>query len=142
DFSEGSTPELHDLSDLIVMIPFQEAESLLTVHWDDLRFSPQMIQAALRVGTPICVALARDALAACPATVDVFRYAFSSIWERPHVTNPLTVTHLENLLPYLEQIGEEELLFLAWLTERTPDPDRSIACWIRKHLVPRLSEQE
>jgi hypothetical protein len=142
DFSGGLSNQMYSLSDLLVMIPTADAEALLRERWAHLRYSPRMIQTALRVGTPECVTLARQALEVCPAEIDVFRLAFSSLWERANGTNPLTVQHLQNLLPYLDRMKVDELLFLAWRSEKANDTDGAIARWLREHIVPRLSPEE
>jgi hypothetical protein len=137
DYSATLTDQVYSLSDLLVMIPPHDAERLLEDAWEHLRYSPRMLQVALRVGTPTCVALAEAALHACPGEVDVF-HLFSSLWRRPHRTNPLTIQHLENLLPILDRMKEDDVWHLATDAERAPDPDGAIARWIRCHLLPRL----
>jgi hypothetical protein len=138
DFSGGRADRLLNFAELLVKIPVAEGEGLLRQHWGHLKYSPWMIHAAFRIGTAACVGLAREALSRCPANVDIFRLAFSTVWDQKNRANPITLRHLESLEPYLDRMNRDEVLFLAWETERAVGSDEEIAEWIRKHLVPRL----
>lgn len=140
DFSGGRTDLEYFLADLLVMIPPDEAESLLETNWDDLMYSHLLLHAALRIGTPRCLEMAKKSMAACPMNVRIFKTAFF-VWERGHASNPLTIQHLENLLPYLARMTEDEAYSLALTAERIPDSGGKIARWIVQHLVPRLSPE-
>lgn len=141
DFSGGQTDLLYGLADFLVMIAPPDAEALLEPNWDHLKFSPKMVHAAWRIGTAKCVTLLAQSMAVCPANTDIFKHAHF-LWDRGHHSNPVSLRHLENLVPYLERISEEEIKFLAWEGERARDPDGSIGQWIRQNLVPRLSSEE
>lgn len=142
DFSGEPTNLLFALAELFVKIPVPHAEALLREHWEYLKYSPRMIHAAFRIGTPACVALAEEALSVCPATVDIFHLAFSTVWDQRNPANPIRLRHLENLEPYLNRMSRNEVLFLAWETERAVGSDEAIAEWIRRHLVPRLLRED
>jgi len=142
DFSGERTNLLYALAELFVKIPVPHAEALPREHWEYLKYSPRMIHAAFRIGTPSCLALAREALSHCPVSVDIFHLAFSTVWDQRNPANPITLRHLENLEPYLDRMGRNEVLFLAWETERAVGSDEAIAEWIRRHLVPRLLPEE
>ncbi len=141
DFSGGQTNLLYGLANLLVMLPPKEAEALLEPNWDHLKYSPRMIHAAFRIGTPKAVVLAEQGMAICPADVDVFKLA-SSLWNCGHSSNPITVRHLENLALYLDRMSEDEIRSFGWEAERAKDPDGSIGEWIRQYLVPQLSPEE
>ncbi len=142
DFSGGHTDLLYHLAELFVKIPVPHAEALLREHWEYLKYSPRMIHAVFRIGTPSCVALVREALPLCPVSVDIFHLAFSAIWRQRNPANPVTLRHLENLEPHLDRMSKNEVLHLAWEMERAGESDEDIADWIRRHLVPRLSLEE
>jgi hypothetical protein len=142
DFSGGHTDLLLTLAELLVKIPVAHGEALLREHWGHLKYSPCMVHAAFRIGTPTSVAQAKDALSLCPTGVDIFRLAFSTVWDQRNPANPITLGHLENLEPYLDRMNRDEVLFLAWETERAVGSDESIADWIRRHLVPRLPPED
>lgn len=141
DFSGGRTNILYQLADLLVMIPPQDAEPLLEANWDHLKFSPKMVHAAWRIGTAKCVTLLAQGMAVCPANTDVFEHAHF-LWNRGHHSNPVSLQHLENLVPYLDRISEKEIKFLAWEAERARDPDGSIGLWSRQNFLTRLPPEE
>jgi hypothetical protein len=142
DFSGGQFNGAYHFAQLLVEIPVKDAEDLLRQHWSHLKASPPMIHSALRIGTPACMELVTEAVSICPAGVDVFAHAFSSVWETRNAANPISLRHLQNLEPYLELMGRDEILFLAWETERAVGGDHGIADWIRQHLIPRLPAED
>jgi hypothetical protein len=142
DFSGGREDLLHNLAEILVKIPVTEGEGLLRQHWGHLKYSPWLIHAAFRIGTPTCVGLARQALSICPADVDIFQLAFSTVWNQRNPANPITLQHLESLEPYLDRMSRIEVLFLAWETERVVGGDEKVAEWIRTHAVPRLPPED
>jgi len=142
DFSGGRGGRLLNFAGLLVKIPVAEAEGLLQQHWEHLKYSPWMIQAAFRIGTPKCAELAQEALSLCPADVDIFQLAFSTVWDERNPANPIALRHLESLEPYLDRMNRDEVLFLAWETERAVGADERVAEWIRTHAVPRLPRED
>jgi len=138
DFSRGRSDYCYWWGELLVKIPVGDAIEILTAHWGHLKYSPAMVQAAYRIGTPAAVTLAEQSLTLCPREVDIFHLAFSTTWARGNPTNPVTLQHLRNLEPHLDRMTEQEVLFLAWETERAVGSDGAIANWIRTQLVPRL----
>ncbi len=143
DFSGGQHEHLLLFAELLVKIPVAEGEELLRQHWGHLRYSPQMVHAAFRIGTPTCVELARETMSLCPISVDIFMFAFSTVWNQRNSANPITLRHLQNLEPYLDRMSCSEVLFLAWETERTiGEAEEGVAKWIRTHVVPRLPPED
>lgn len=142
DYSGGSSNHLFVIATLLVKIPVFDGENLLKRHWGHLKFSPRMIHVALRIGSATCLLLANDALSQCPNAVDVFKLAFSTVWSARNPTNPLTLSHLKNLESYLDRMNEDDILFLAWTTEREVGSHDDIAQWIRQHLVLRLPMED
>jgi hypothetical protein len=142
DFSGGRSDQLLFMAELLVKIPISDSEELLRVHWGHLKFSPYMVHAAFRIGTQICVALAREALSLCPTDVDLFENTFTWIWEEKNPANPITLLHLENLDPYLDRLKRQDILLLARLIERASASDERSVEWIRERLVPRLPPED
>jgi len=138
DCSGGRADLLFILAELLAKVPVADGELLLREHWGHLKYSPYMVQAAFRIGTPNCVALAKEALSLCPLGVDVF-HLFSAVWREKNLANPITVHHLESLEPYLERMTNEELRSFTWATEWAVGSDERIGEWIRRHVLPRLS---
>lgn len=140
DFSSGMDTE-YELGHLLVSIPANDAEWLLVNNWDHLRFSPMMIQAALRTGTPKCCELADASIKLCPSDINIFHLAFSH-WGQRNRSNPITTQILRNYVPYFDRLGEDELLQLAFAADLIPDPDGSIAEWVRTNVIPLLEAAE
>jgi hypothetical protein len=141
DFS-GGRGRLSYFANLLVKIPVGEGEALLRQHWGYLKYSLKMIHAAFRIGTPKCVGLAREALSHCPADVDIFEHAFSTVWNERNPANPITLRHLESLEPYLDRMSHDEVLLLAWEAESAVGSDEGVAQWILRHAVPRLPPED
>jgi len=142
DFSGGRTDDLFSLAELLGKISVADGETLLRQHWDYLRYSPLMIGAAFRIGTPGCVALANEALFLCPQDVQIFNSVFAHAWGQANSANPIKVRHLENLEVHLDRMSCDEILYLAWHIEQAGDSDEGIADWIHMHLVPRLAPEK
>lgn len=138
DFTGGRTDILYHMYEVLVKIPVSDAETLLQNHWEHLKYSPRMIHAAFRIGTPACIAMAEESLRLCPHDTDIFRLAFSSLGNQHNPANPLSITHLQNLEPYLDRIGQGNLLSLVWEIETAVGPVQAVIQWINKHVVPRL----
>ncbi len=138
DFSGGWKDHHWGLTELMVKIPARDAEDLLQTYWGHLKYIPRMVHAAFRIGTPKCVALAREALEMCPANADIFRL-FGAIWTQRNASTPISLRHLENLEPHFNRMSGDELASLARDTERTVGYEPSVANWIRVHIVPRMS---
>lgn len=142
DFLGGKFDRLLHFAELLVKIPVVEGEALLRQHWGHLKYCAWMIHAAFRIGTPTCVELAREALSLCPADVDIFQLAFSTVWDQRNPANPITLQHLKSLESYLDRMNRDEVLFLAWETERAVGADEGVAEWLRIHAVPRLPPED
>ncbi|MCL4806461.1 MAG: hypothetical protein KJ062_01490, partial [Thermoanaerobaculia bacterium] len=138
-FRAGNTLSL---AATLAKIPVAECEDLLREHWSRLRFDTQMIQVALRLGTPSALALAREAIADCPADFDIFQHAFSfGPWSQARADNPVSIKHLRGIEPYLDRMADDVLLRLVWLVDRFAKSDPSLADWIQSRVVPRLSPE-
>lgn len=75
----------------------------------------------------------------CPSEVDVFRHAFGlGPWSRARSDNPLRVTHLRGIEPYLARMSEQELLHVAWEVEREPGADEETVEWLQKFVLERV----
>lgn len=136
DFS-GGHKDVHDyLSRLLMMIPVKDAEKLLERYWEHLGYSPLFIQSALYVGTPRSLELAASSISRCPTTVPLFEHVhFHFGFMESERQKYLTAQHLENLLPYLDRLGEHELWECAEACQRLGIPE-----WGERHLSHRLSE--
>jgi hypothetical protein len=141
DYSGGNGNLSRFLAELLMKIPASDAELLMKMHWDRLKYVPEMVQAALRVGTPGCAAMARESLANCPKNIDIFKFAFMH-WRSGRRSNPITLQHLENLEPYLDRLTEDQVLQLAWNFEREIADNSKMANWVRRILIPRLPVDE
>lgn len=131
------------LAAMLVKIPVADAESVLEERWAELRFDPLMIQVAFRLGTPGALALAREAMAACPASCDVFQRFFRfGPWSQARADNPVTMHHLHGIEPYLDRMSADVLLRLARPVERVASPDPLLADWIREFVVPKLPPED
>jgi len=143
DFSGGWEDSLFSIAILLQQIPPMEAERILDNHWDDLKFSPPFVQTAFRIGTPKCIELAEQGMAICPPDVDIFKHAFMH-WDdsKAYEFNPLTTKHLDNLLPFLDRINEEQISQLAWLAERSSRRgNKEFVDWVRTHLLSRMNDK-
>lgn len=137
DFSGGWLNAHDSLSKLLMLIPVKDAEKLLEKYWGHLGYSPLFIQAALYVGTSRCLELADSSINRCPREVEILKhidYHFGFMdSEREKY---LTKQHLDNLLPYLDRLGEHELWHLAEECQRLGIPE-----WSNRHLRDLLSEE-
>ena len=137
DFSGGWLNAHYELSSLLMMIPVKDAETLLDKYWGHLGYSPLFIQTALYVGTPKCLELAASSISQCPRDVDILKHIHHQFgfmdYEREKY---LTIQHLDNLLPYLDRLGEHELWQLAEVCQRLGIPE-----WSKQHIFDRLSEK-
>jgi hypothetical protein len=61
-------------SELTMRLTQEEAEALLSRHWDSLHFSPRFVQAAVYVATERTRALARAAVSQCPTPGRLFEH--------------------------------------------------------------------
>lgn len=135
DFTGGWSNAHYDLSNILMKIPTEDAEELMEKNWNHLGFSPLFIQTALYVGTPRCLELADSSIRKCPSEIELFEhlsihYGFLDSERQKY----LTQKHLENLLPYLDRLGEHELSYCVDACERM-----GISEWGLKHLYNRLN---
>ena len=138
DFSGGLLDAHYELSRLLMMIPVNDAETLLEKYWGHLGYSPLFILTALYVGTPKCLELAAYSISRCPRDVDILKHMHHQFgFMDSEREKYLTIQHLDNLLPYLDRLGEHELRRLAevcrqWL--KIPE-------WSKQHIFDWLSEK-
>ena len=138
NFSGGWLNTHCNLSRLLIMIPVKNAETLLDKSWGHLGYSPLFIQTALYVGTSRCLELAASSISRCPSDIPVFkglgfRFGFMESERQKY----LIPRHLENLLPYLDRLGEQELWGLVEVCQRIGIPK-----WSQQHISDRLSEKD
>ncbi len=137
DFMSDRLDIHYMISRLLMMIPARDAEILLTKYWNHLGYSPLFIQTALYVGTPKCLELASSSIIQCPNDVPVFKHIdFHFGFLDSERQKYLTVGHLENLVPYLDRLGEHDLRELAEVCQRLGVPE-----WSQQHLSNLLSEK-
>jgi hypothetical protein len=133
----AGTDEVHyDLGTLLIQVPAEDAEALLTAHWDHLRHGWLFIQAALRVGTPKTRALAAEAIAAAPAGADLFRYVTHAFLVPERDPKEL-LRHLEALKPYFERIREQDLVEFARRCVNS-----GLREWAMERIAPHLTNRE
>jgi len=126
DFSGGWLNAHYDLSRLLIMIPVKNAETLLDKYRGHLGYSRLFMQTALYIGTSRCLDLAASSISRCPSDIPVFkglgsRFGFMESERQKY----LTPRHLENLLPYLDRLGEHELWGLVEVCQRIGIPEWS-----------------
>ena len=134
DYSGGQLDPHHHMSELLMQIPPEVAESFLQKHWAHLQYSPLFIQAAVYVGTPVCLALAHKAIANYPSErkpMQDISYSFGFM--NGEMGNKLTKRHLDNLLPYIDQIDPDELWQVAEVCQRLGIPE-----WSKQYLSGKL----
>jgi hypothetical protein len=135
DFSGGQLNAHYSLSELLMRIPINDAEKLLDKHWRHLGYSPLFIQAALYVGTPRCLELADSSISRCPREIEILKHIDSHFcFMDSEREKYLTKQHLDNLLPYLNRLGEHELWHFAEECQRLGIPE-----WSYQHLRDLLS---
>lgn len=123
------------LFEALIRLSRETAEALLLEHWEAASTSPELVQAALYVATPILHERAAEAIAAAPEPAQMFRFLTSrfGIKQRGHpgLTRPEQIAGLE---PYFDAIDDHDL---NWLAEGC-----NSAGWFslrRQLLDPRLS---
>jgi hypothetical protein len=137
DFSGSLLNAHYDLSELLMRIPAEDAETLLDKYWGHLGCSPLFIQTALYIGTPKCLDLADSSISECPSNIPIFQHLGSHFGFLNHERQKyLDKQHFEHLLPYLDLLGEHELWELAEVCQRLGIPE-----WSQEHLSHRLSER-
>ncbi|AFZ24303.1 hypothetical protein Cylst_2061 [Cylindrospermum stagnale PCC 7417] len=137
DFLGGNKYIHRIFSSLLIKIRVEDAENLLVKHWDYLMYSPLFIQSALCIGTPKCLDLAAAAINQCPKDIKILEhihshYEFAELGEK----KPLTKQHLNNLLPYLDRLGQSDLWECAELCQTLKIPE-----WSQQYIAPLLSEE-
>jgi hypothetical protein len=73
-------------SELVMRLPEADAESLLVKHWEDLRFCPDFVQAALCLTTDHIVRLVRLTVGECPSPEKLFEH----LWQHFGLCNGVT----------------------------------------------------
>jgi hypothetical protein len=157
DFSACWLLAHHELANLLTMIPAKDAEMLLDKYWEHLGYSSLFIQTALYIGTSKCLELAEASLSKpdvslneCPRSVPVIDHLFTALSHHydcqftqsgfiATMTDKhehWTVQRLENLIPYLDRLGESQVWQLAEVCRRIGIPQ-----WSQKNLYSRLSEE-
>ena len=134
DFSGSRDDREGILSELLTLVPINDAELILERHWSYIGYSPRFIQAAIYLATPKCLALADSRIRQCSNHTLIFKYLVSSFYidGRQH----LRLNHLERLIPYLDCLEESEL----WLLETICQKFKAFE-WGKQHLKNRHSKK-
>ena len=137
DYSGGRLDGHYRLSELLMMIPVQEAERMINKYWDFLGYSRLFIQAALYIGTSKCLELAEASIKRCPKNIDLFehmgsQFGFMNSKRQKYVQQ----RHLESLLPYFGRMTEFQIWECVEVCQRLGIPE-----WSKCHLSKLLSEQ-
>ena len=138
DFSGGYENIHYDLYHLLLFIPENDDETLLTDYWGHLKYRPNFIQAALYVGTPKCLKFADLAIKEYPQNIHLFRFV-THTFEANIMGHRTTFTEkkINNLLPYLSLFKYDEISHLARECERN-----NLQLWARNHLYELLSDKD
>jgi hypothetical protein len=121
DFSGGKLDEHYHLAEMLRDVPAKDAERLLLKYWTHLCYSRLFVQAALFVGTPDCLMLAREAIAEYPDDVNPFEhldqffgvFAFGAGLSLETGDPPVSLRRIKNLEPYLHRLPDMALGSLA-----------------------------
>jgi hypothetical protein len=123
-----------DMSHLLRDIPTDAAERLLAKYWTGLNQSPLFIQAALYHGTAKCLELAEESLAQLGQGVDPFKYIDSFFgFSALGLMDRLTGRHLDVLLPYVGQLGDQCIEQMVDFCHRFDH-----WAWAKHHLEPEM----
>jgi hypothetical protein len=99
--------------DMIMRLPKDDGERLLTAHWEHLRFSPDFVQTALYIATPRLLEAARTAITECPQPARLFVYLSSKYGIRmkghPGLQREVQVRALS---PYLDLLSVTDIATL------------------------------
>jgi hypothetical protein len=129
-----------------------DAERLLIVHWDHLRFIPYFVQTALYIGTPLLLRAAQQAISDCPRPSRLLEYLSIRYGIRMKGHAGLTrEAQLRALVPYLDllSVGEISQLWHAcndrgWFNSRREfldcrlRPQHLESLWDRDRAVAKL----
>lgn len=138
DYSGGRLDPHHFLSEFLMKIPAEDAESLLELYWDHLQYSPLFIQTALYAGTPRCLDLAASAIEQFPVNIPIFEHMATHIgYLNTERHQYLSSRHFDNILPYLDRFDETELREWAEAAQRLGIPE-----WSNINLAHRLGHKE
>jgi hypothetical protein len=140
DYSGGYLDVHHSLAHLLIDLPTQFAETLLTKHWEHLKFSSLFLQAALYVGTAELKAAAAAAIQAWPLgrAGGPLNHVSSFFGFRTYGRSErLQMGHIEALLPHLA--------LLDWLAIQEI-VDYCVSCgraqWIKDIVSPELQRRK
>jgi len=125
------------ISELLMGLEPEVAQSLLSKHWDYLQYSPRFVQAALFLATPMTRELAENAISNALDKKEMFKFIDHhfgiKVSNHPQVK---AIRQLEALIPYLDLIGSHAIYSFweycngqGWFNFR------------RKYLDNRLDEQ-
>ncbi len=141
-YKEGISGAGYTLARLLTKIPEADAEAVLEAHWEHLQRGPNFVQAALWIGTPRCLELARQAIEDFPPERDPFHYfeihipVRSPFHGEPDVPERVQ-RFLRNVLPYVSRLDEDDKRSLAEGCCRV-----GAQAWGRQHLAPHLSPSQ
>lgn len=138
DFTCHYSNEESHLFNLMMAIPETDAEELLSDNWDHLGYSAEFIRAALYVGTPLCLQLAKKSIEKCPVNLNIFSHTIMTFRMKYLTTQRyFTQQRAKNLLQYVNLFEDSEISDFAEALEIIGIPE-----WNRKYLAKYLNEED
>jgi hypothetical protein len=102
---EYSWPQKHDtidwiVSELILNLPIETAETLLLKHWDHLRYTSYFVHAALHTGKSSLAVGVQAAVSECPEPKELFKHIHYHYGIRQKGGSATRIAQIESLVPY------------------------------------------
>lgn len=124
-------------SELVMRQRLLVAENLLIKHWAHLKYSPNFVQAALYVSTPVLRQFVRQAVDDCPNPAQMFEFIDMHFGVRtfghPGITR---IEQLDGLIPYLDYINDSGIYAFwglcnerGWINMRRTQLDGRLGQW-------------
>jgi hypothetical protein len=135
DYSGGVSDDHYNLMNLLLRIPPEDAETLLSRNWGHLRYSRLFIWASMLVGTPRCKDMASQSLSECPDGVDIFDGFFARF---TFFGPSIRMEQLDNLRPFAARMTDEQVAGLATVCQHLGPEGVE---WSRKNLSDLLEER-
>jgi len=107
EWHDDETDRAHYLREVITRLPAAEAEQRLIEHWEYLKYSSNIIHAALYVATPRLITLVAEAVKSCPDPQKLFRFIMMHFGFKTHGHPGIARrTQIEALAPYAKYLSE------------------------------------
>jgi hypothetical protein len=111
---DGTTEADHQISQLIMALPPNQAEALLLEHWDHLQFSYVFVQTALYLATPPLLGHVEQAIKSCSNPGTMFKHIDMHYGRRMNGWKRITQrTQFEALDPYLDHM-DDHAIYTFW----------------------------